>query len=491
MNRRGRPPYPDVLTPREWEVLDLVERGYTNDEIASRLGISFAGAKFHVSEILGKLHLSSRDEAARWHRERFARAPFLATLFDWLRAGPHRVAATFSLGVLAVVLGGVTVLGVGIACADTRGGRIENSTVGTPLGGANRFVYVQDAAGGHRVATFDADRMSDVASFVVGTDGFTSPVLAADRVIVLRGNKIVSYALDGTDERTLREAPGGHVITRFAASPDARVLAVAEVSAQTGSCPWVNKETCYRFENAGRVVLIDLKSLETLKDIPHLTPGLDGLHGWVDSMTWFADSQALTLQTHLPVVYAADGTLFSGAPGGTAVVGTDGAASRLPLEDIAVSPNGRYGFTGAMYAPCEDGGYTVEAAIYDLEAGTAVASARDDTRLVVDRYWSPDGTELLYSTWAVAGEQRACSQGIRGTEEWSVLHADGSLRETGVDPAAIVERWYGDRLIKHSCPSQDDEFWFAEACAFGLLKTEFRGQAIGSAEWFEVLGWIE
>ena len=64
MAKRGRPPHPDILTPREWQVLDLIDQGLTNDEIARRLGISFDGAKFHVSEILSKLGVSSRHDAA-------------------------------------------------------------------------------------------------------------------------------------------------------------------------------------------------------------------------------------------------------------------------------------------------------------------------------------------------------------------------------------------------------------------------------------------
>jgi DNA-binding CsgD family transcriptional regulator len=66
MARRGRPPYPDVLTPREWEVLALLREGRSNEEVAERLGISLGGAKYHVSEILGKLGVESREEAARW-----------------------------------------------------------------------------------------------------------------------------------------------------------------------------------------------------------------------------------------------------------------------------------------------------------------------------------------------------------------------------------------------------------------------------------------
>ncbi|MEX2158774.1 MAG: glutamate racemase [Dehalococcoidia bacterium] len=61
---RGRPRHPDVLTPREWEVASLLRRGLSNREIGGRLGISHAGAKYHVAEILGKLGVPSRLDAA-------------------------------------------------------------------------------------------------------------------------------------------------------------------------------------------------------------------------------------------------------------------------------------------------------------------------------------------------------------------------------------------------------------------------------------------
>jgi DNA-binding CsgD family transcriptional regulator len=66
MKRRGRPPHPDILTPREWEVLALLREGLANPEIAERLGVSRDAVKYHVSEILSKLGVSSREEAAVW-----------------------------------------------------------------------------------------------------------------------------------------------------------------------------------------------------------------------------------------------------------------------------------------------------------------------------------------------------------------------------------------------------------------------------------------
>ena len=59
-----RPPTPDPLTEREVAVLRLVARGHSNREIADDLAISEATVRTHVSNILSKLHLASRTQAA-------------------------------------------------------------------------------------------------------------------------------------------------------------------------------------------------------------------------------------------------------------------------------------------------------------------------------------------------------------------------------------------------------------------------------------------
>jgi DNA-binding NarL/FixJ family response regulator len=53
-----------VLTEREMEVLRLIARGHNNDRIAEELVISVGTVKGHVSNILGKLHLADRTQAA-------------------------------------------------------------------------------------------------------------------------------------------------------------------------------------------------------------------------------------------------------------------------------------------------------------------------------------------------------------------------------------------------------------------------------------------
>jgi len=51
------------LTAREKEILELMVDGLANTDIAERLGVSPSTAKFHVSNILSKLGVTSRTEA--------------------------------------------------------------------------------------------------------------------------------------------------------------------------------------------------------------------------------------------------------------------------------------------------------------------------------------------------------------------------------------------------------------------------------------------
>jgi DNA-binding NarL/FixJ family response regulator len=52
------------LTSRELEVVDLIDRGLSNKEIASRLSIEVPTVKNHVHNILEKLGVHRRADAA-------------------------------------------------------------------------------------------------------------------------------------------------------------------------------------------------------------------------------------------------------------------------------------------------------------------------------------------------------------------------------------------------------------------------------------------
>ncbi len=88
---------PESVTDRQREVARLIAEDKTNREIAEALGISLDGAKYHVSELLGRLGLARREDVGAWYREHFG----------WRR----RLRGVLALPLLPVALGvgGVTV----------------------------------------------------------------------------------------------------------------------------------------------------------------------------------------------------------------------------------------------------------------------------------------------------------------------------------------------------------------------------------------------
>jgi NarL family two-component system response regulator LiaR len=64
VSNRGSAVIEEKLTPRETEVIELIACGLSNSEIAERLIISDKTVKTHVSNILHKLNLGHRTQAA-------------------------------------------------------------------------------------------------------------------------------------------------------------------------------------------------------------------------------------------------------------------------------------------------------------------------------------------------------------------------------------------------------------------------------------------
>src|SRR6185437_12620895 len=101
------------LSGRQHEVPGLMAEGRTNYEIAETLDLSLEGAKYHVSEILGKLGVDSREEAIAWwrgHRPLRERLPqrmrFLWPALGW-------VGGLAAVGVAGLVVAGVVLHFVG------------------------------------------------------------------------------------------------------------------------------------------------------------------------------------------------------------------------------------------------------------------------------------------------------------------------------------------------------------------------------------------
>jgi DNA-binding CsgD family transcriptional regulator len=120
MAQRGRPRSPTLLTPREQEVLDLIRAGRTNAEIGEALGITVETVKQHVSQVLDKLGVESREEAAAWREER---RRWWAALPRWALVG--------TAGAVLVALG---VLALGVWLASRADDEKDNISSGGPKG---------------------------------------------------------------------------------------------------------------------------------------------------------------------------------------------------------------------------------------------------------------------------------------------------------------------------------------------------------------------
>jgi DNA-binding NarL/FixJ family response regulator len=68
-------PEPDLLTAREADVLELLQQGYTNAEIAHHLSIGIETVRTHARNIYRKLGISTRRDLARLARPENGAAP--------------------------------------------------------------------------------------------------------------------------------------------------------------------------------------------------------------------------------------------------------------------------------------------------------------------------------------------------------------------------------------------------------------------------------
>ncbi len=146
----------EEVTPRQLEVARLVAAGRTNPEIAEALGITLDGAKYHVSELLGRLGLERREEIAHWYRDE-ARP----RRFQWARA---LVGSPLALGGVAAGLAGAVVLGVLLVSA-LDGARVEDqapaTATATPSPTPTEAVEVPEGTLAGAIAVGDASDMPE------------------------------------------------------------------------------------------------------------------------------------------------------------------------------------------------------------------------------------------------------------------------------------------------------------------------------------------
>ena len=100
-----RPPQslPQV-TDRQLEVARLIAEGYGNPRIAEELGITLAGAKYHVFQLLMRLGLERREEIAAWYRDQHRCRPQVQALFALKFGAAVGAASAIAVAVLVVAL---------------------------------------------------------------------------------------------------------------------------------------------------------------------------------------------------------------------------------------------------------------------------------------------------------------------------------------------------------------------------------------------------
>jgi DNA-binding NarL/FixJ family response regulator len=75
-------PAASMLTGREMQILELISIGLSNKEIARHLNIGLGTTKSHVHNLLAKLSLKRRSQAALWMRERQVRVGVLPSVLS-------------------------------------------------------------------------------------------------------------------------------------------------------------------------------------------------------------------------------------------------------------------------------------------------------------------------------------------------------------------------------------------------------------------------
>lgn len=137
-----------ALTERERQITDLLQRGLTNAEVAEQLGITFATAKWHVSQVLSKLGAERREEvparmAALAENQRAVRAGHRRRVWflGWTGLAKGLGIAAGILPVAAISVAGVFILrggsGVEPVTAALEASTTVAASAGTASGTAN------------------------------------------------------------------------------------------------------------------------------------------------------------------------------------------------------------------------------------------------------------------------------------------------------------------------------------------------------------------
>lgn len=179
----GRPAHGDVLTPGEWQVAEAVRHGLTNKAIAERQGVSLDAVKYHVSNVLTKLGLSSRRELRLWTGIRRDSA---------LPQKSLPLGDALALGEIGQIARSVTNLAEAVAW--------YKDTLGLPLLYVFETLAFFDCGGLRLMLSQSDDSKDSILYFRVGAIHAAHETLAARGVTFVSAPHMIHRHDDGTEE---------------------------------------------------------------------------------------------------------------------------------------------------------------------------------------------------------------------------------------------------------------------------------------------------
>ena len=405
---RGRPRYPDILTPREWEVLALLREGLGNDGIAARLSITERTATYHVSEILSKLGVASREEAAAWQPEErrpwglAAGAPFAfvrrKVSFGWLSPATAAVLGVLMVAGIGLLAWGLVRTGGGEG-ADAPGVSVRIGTVEPEVAIVREpGVYLMRSDGSDLRRLPGVGRLRDSFAWAPSGDRFVVASGCQEEHQLLLGSA-ADDALDKlaslpAEASSIFWSPAGDMLglslsegAGLAAGPAGAVLVVAD----TGEVTVIDGAGLfYGWSHDGRKYAVSIDRVATVID----TVTGEQTENLVDSMASLLWSPTLDRLAFTYIDDPASDTL------GLDVVNADGTGRQMlvsrerhiqtggsPLS-IAWSPDGRRLLVKSRAEP-----FGFRFLVYDVEEPEQLLDLGDTFKLSSGE-WSPDGEHL-------------------------------------------------------------------------------------------------
>jgi DNA-binding CsgD family transcriptional regulator len=360
-------------TARQKQVLDLLAQGLTNAQIADALGISLDGAKYHVSEVITRLGVDTREEAAEYWRayngwprrfKRFAGGLIAGVSLRWAGTG---FAAVVLAGIVAIVavmmLQGGEERPASVDDEATPNPTAPSGPPSTPVasppsgeisGPLYRFSRSSDG-GGREVVYFDLGAEREVWSVRYGSPGerAVTEIPLGSRLLLVTERGLHVVEAMGTGSSLFHEATEGWSISGAAASRDDAWLAVAEVGPAGGE--W----------------RIDLLSMDDGSVLHRFTPGDAGLgefEGIPTRAAWHMDNDMLAFH----------GVTEDGGSGSLAVLLLSGEARVYQPDGWPIfSPDGSHaGWMEGDAHSCLPTEYTgTSAVLFDLRRGVVAHGA--------------------------------------------------------------------------------------------------------------------